>query len=265
MYTFPFVVRSIRNVSSKIMFEVIEDSKRFSLEGIEDLVDDEDEKVYAGDVEISCKANKKEIYEDETSLVECDVKNIGNIYLEDLNVCLDKDCKKMGLGITQKEEVSFEFKPKEVGVQEVVIKASNKEVSKSTFVDVTVYDKPVIEISEMEYPEEVMYKNVYEVSFVLNKKSRFAPNDVKIIIEPINKEFELEELKESRRFILNMQGSELDSGDNWFKISISYKDKKDKSYETAKEFNIRLVNVSMVQHVRIFVRNIAESIVRVFR
>ena len=40
MYTFPFVVGSLRNVSSSVRFDVIEDGKKFSLEGIENLVKD---------------------------------------------------------------------------------------------------------------------------------------------------------------------------------------------------------------------------------
>ena len=46
-YTFPFIIRSLRNVSSRLSFNVIEDGKRFSLEGMENLVkESEEEKSY---------------------------------------------------------------------------------------------------------------------------------------------------------------------------------------------------------------------------
>lgn len=266
IYTFPFIVRSVRNVSADVRFDVIEEGKRFSLEGIESLVKEEgEEKSYAGDAELGCKADKEWIYEYESAIVECDVKNIGNVYLDELNVCLEQNCKKVSLGITQEENLSFQFKPKEAGAQEIVIKANNKEVSKSTFVDITVYDKPIIEIREIVHPEEVRYKEIYKISFVLKKKSKFPPYNVSIKIEPVNKEFELNQLDVSRRFNLTMYGNELKAGENRFRVSINYKDKKGKLYETGKEFSINLVDVNMIQRIGIFLRNIGESVVSVFK
>lgn len=257
MYTFPFVVSSLNNISSKLRFDVIEDGKKFSLEGIGSLVkESKEEKDYIGNVELSCKADKDKIYEYESTNIKCNVKNIGNVYLDGLNICLGDDCKKFSLGITQEEKANFNFEPKEAGAQEVVIKASNKEVSKSTFLDIVVYDKPSIEITDLVYPEEVKYTDEYEVSFVLNKKSRFAPYNVSIRFEPINKEWELNQLNENRKFILKMFGSEMKVGDNRFKILIEYKDINGKSYETSKDFNISLVNVNIFQHIVIFFKHL---------
>jgi len=257
VYTFPFMVSSVRNVSSSFRFNAVEGGKRFSLEGIENLVkESEEEKSYLGDVELSCRADKDGIYEYESSIVKCNIKNIGNIYLEDLNVCLEEDCMKISLGITQEGSVSFDFKPKEVGIQEVVVKASNEDTSKSSFFDITVYDEPSLDIEEVIYPKEIEYKDEYEVSFILNKKSVFAPYNVSIGIEPLGKEWELNQLNENRKFVLKMYGSELRAGENNFNIFISYKDKNGKGYETSKDFNIRLVNVNIFQRIVIFFKHI---------
>ena len=257
MYTFPFMVGSLRNVSSSLRFDVIEDGKRFSLEGIESLVKEGEEgNSYSGDVELSCKAEKDGIYEYESAIVRCDVKNIGNVYLGELNVCLEEDCSKLSLGITQEDKASFNFKPKEVGAQEIVIKAGNKDVSRSAFVDISVYDKPSIEINDIIYPEEVEYKDMYEISFVLNKRSMFAPHNVSIEVEPVDKEWGLNQLNENRKFVLKMYGGELRAGGNNFKITINYKDKRGKSYSTSKEFNIRLVNVNIFQRIAIFFKHL---------
>jgi len=257
MYTFPFIVTSLRNVSSSLRFDVIEDGKKFSLGGIESLVkESEGEKSYLGKVELGCKADKNAFYEYESTIVRCDVKNIGNVYLEEMTVCLEEDCKKLSLGITQEERISFNFKPKEAGAQEIVVKASSEEVSKSAFLDVVVYDKPSIEISDMVHPEEVGYNEVYEISFILNKKSRFAPYNITIRVEPVNKEWELSQLKENRKLVLKMYGSELRAGENNFKILIKYKDRNGKGYETSKDFNISLVNVNIFQRIVIFFKHI---------
>ena len=257
MYTFPFVVTSLRNVTSELRFDVMENGKKFSLEGIESLVEEsEEEKSYSGDLMIACMVEQNEIYEYEDTIVKCDVKNIGNVYLEDLNVCLEEECKKLNLGITEEDKVNFNFKPKEVGAQEIVIKAINKDVSKNALLDIAVYDEPSIEIDELVHPTEIEYNDIYEIAFVLNKKSRFAPDNVSIKIEPVDKEWNLNQLKESRKFVLKMYGNELKAGENNFKIIVTYNDRKGKSYETNKEFNLKLVNVNIFQRMVIFFKHL---------
>jgi len=266
IYTFPFVVSSLRNISSELRLDVREEGKRFSLEGMEDLIKEgEGEKSYVGRIELDCEIDENEIYEYETTIVECDIKNVGNVYLDDVNVCLEKDCKKVSLGITQEEGVSFNFEPIEAGSQEIVVKANNDEVSKSAFLDVVVYDEPSIEINELVYPEEVRYKDNYEISFRLDKKSIFAPYNVSIRVEPVNKEWELNQLSENRKFILKMFGSELRIGENEFEIMIEYKDMNGKSYSTSEEFTLSLVDVNIFQRITIFFKSIGRSIVSIFK
>jgi len=257
VYTFPFMVGSVRNVSSSFRFDVIEDGKEFSLEGMDTLVkESEEEKSFLGNVDLRCSADKEGIYEYEKAIVKCNVRNIGNIYLEGLNVCLEGDCRKLGLGITQEEEVSFNFKPSSAGKQEIVVKASNGEVSKNSFFDITVYDEPSIEIDELTYPNEVRYKEMYELSFILNKRSKFAPSDVSIRIEPVGKEWELNQLNENRKFVLKMYGSELKVGENKFNILVNYMDKRGKKYSNEEEFSVSLVDVGFFRRIIIFFKNL---------
>ncbi len=257
VYTFPFVINSVRNVSSYFNFDVVEDGKEFSLEGMETLVkENEEEKSFLGRVDLRCGSDKEGIYEYENAMVECNVKNIGNIYLEELNVCLESDCRELELGITQEEEVSFNFKPVSAGRQEIVVKASNPDVSKNSIFDITVYDEPSIEIDEITYPEEVRYKEVFELSFILDKRSKFAPSDVNIRIAPVGKEWELNQLNENRKFVLKMYGSELNVGENNFQILIKYKDKRGKDYSVSEEFSISLVDVGFFQRIIIFFKNL---------
>ena len=81
--------------------------------------------------------------------------------------------------------------------------------------------KPSIDISEIIHPEEVNYGDMYEISFILNKKSRFAPHNISIGIEPVGKEWKLNQLNEDRKFVLKMYGSELRAGENNFKLFIN--------------------------------------------
>jgi len=225
----------------------------------------EEEMELAGAIELSCESSEDEMYEYEESNVDCVVRNVGNVYLEGVKVCLDMQCNKIDLGITRSEDVGFVFKPAEAGKQEVVVKANHADASKSAFIGITVFDNPVIEIGEVEHPNEVRYKDMYEIAFVLNKKSKFPPENLVIVVEPVHKEFEINELKENRRFVLKMYGSELNVGKNDFKIIVSYEDKNGKEYEASKEFSISLVDVNVFQRVVIFFRSVVNKIISVFR
>ena len=98
--------------------------------------------IYSKNVELNCKSDKTDIYEYESAIIECNIKNVGNVYLNGVNVCLEEDCKKTNLGITQEEKIIFNFKPKEAGAQEIAIKAKSNDVSKNSFVGITIRDKP---------------------------------------------------------------------------------------------------------------------------
>ena len=265
-YTFPVLVSSTRNATASLKFDVTREGKVFSLEGIEDLLNENsEERIYSKNVELNCKSDKTEIYEYESAIIGCNIKNIGNVYLDNLNICLEEDCKKTNLGITQEERIIFNFKPKKAAAQEITIKAKNKDVSKNSFVEITVRDKPSINISDLIFPQEVRYKDTYEISFLLSKKSKFPPHNVTIKIEPVNKEWVLNQLNENRKFVLKMYGKELNVGNNNFNILIIYSDKNGKEYKTNTEFTVKLADVNIFQRIIIFFNNIGRKIIGVFR
>jgi hypothetical protein len=262
IYTFPFVVSSTRNATAKASFNVIENAKRFSQEGMENLIEEsEEQNSLLGDIQLDCSADEDRFYEYETSKIVCDVKNVGNIFLDDLNVCLENSCKQISLGITQQQAISFGLKPETSGAQEVVVTASNKDIKKSAFIDIVVYDRPSIEITNITYSPEVSYNNTFEISFVLKKKSSFPPYYVNINLEPVSKEWEINQLNEDRKFIIKMRGSELNAGENNFEILITYKDLNGKQYLTSDEFTVNLINVNIFQRIALFFRGIIRAVI----
>ncbi len=144
---------------------------------------------------------------------------------------------------------------------EVPVKARNEEVSKFNYIDFRVLDEPKINVSKLEFPTEVNFDQKYEVVFVLDKESNSNPVDIDVEFEHsgIKDEWTIEELFEDRRFVLNLQGSDMKAGKNDFKILVKYKDKNSKVYETEKEFSVELVNVNLWQRVYIFFNGINRS------
>jgi len=144
---------------------------------------------------------------------------------------------------------------------EVPVKARNKEVSKFSYVDFDVLDEPKLKVSELGFPSEVEFEQKYEVVFVLEKESKSNPVDIDVEFEHsgIKDGWEIEELFKDRRFVLNLQGRDMNAGKNDFKILIKYKDGNSRVYEAEKSFSIELVNVNLWQRIQIFFNGIGKA------
>lgn len=257
IYTFPFVVYSSRNSTSAMSFNSEKKWGVYSLEEVEEILKnkkEEEEKVYSREVDVNCSIDKEEFYTYEDALISCWLKNTGNVFLNELGVCFEEQCEKLDLGIMQSRSVNFSVNYSKSGSREVPVKVKNKDVSKFNYIEFEVLDEPRLKISNLEYPEGVVFKDVYEVVFVLEKESRSNPLDVEVEFEhsSVKDSWVVEELFEDRRFVVNLQGRNLKAGENDFRIFIEYKDKNNREYEVEEEFSVGLVNVTLWQHVQIF-------------
>ena len=79
---------------------------------------EEEYKTLSKNIDLTCSIDKDSFHYYESVLIHCNVKNIGNIFLENLSICL-KDCKDMDLGITQSKQVEFNFSAEETGKKEI--------------------------------------------------------------------------------------------------------------------------------------------------
>ncbi len=257
IYTFPFVVVSLRNSSGGASFESERRDIIFSLEEIEGILKDREEEVekeYSKEVELNCNIDKENFYVYEGALVSCKIKNVGNIFLDGLVACFDGDCKEFDLGIAQDNELEFPVDNFDAGKKDMVVKASNSQVTKSHYIGFDVLDEPRINIVNLEYPENVRFEDKYEVIFLLEKDSMSNPRDIEVIFEQngLQKSWIMDELFEDRRFVINLEGDDLKAGMNDFRIFVNYEDGNDRSYETGDVFFIELVDVDLLQRAQIF-------------
>lgn len=260
-YTLPIAVISLSNISKEAEFDSNEDGPLFSLTEITEILEqkqEEQEKTYSRNIELNCGIDKDEFYEYEKAIIDCDIKNKGNVLLEDLNICLENDCKAIELGISQEKKLDFLIKDTNIGKKDAMITAKNKDISKAVYVEYILKDAPKIEITELEYPKEVSFGDVYTISFVLDKKSEFNPKKIGIVLDHagIVKEWELSELHEDRKFELHLQGNELSSKRNKVEMVVSYKDDNNKEYKEEKEFYIEVINVTFTQRIRMVINKL---------
>ena len=104
---------------------------------------------------------------------------------------------------------------------------------------------------EIEYPDEVEYKDNFKISFLLSQESKSIPKNIEITLFQNNfkKTWTLEELSADRKLVINLLGKDLKKGVNEFNIIVKYEDGNGRPYETKEMFFVELINVKLFQNV----------------
>ncbi|MBI2647234.1 hypothetical protein HYW99_02045, partial [Candidatus Woesearchaeota archaeon] len=251
-YTFPIIVSTLNNITSETSFTASIREKYISFEEIEEiakLLEEEKEKRYSSNILLDCKTKKIEFFEYEDVSLHCNIKNIGNVFLENIDVCFQDKCQKTSLGISQSNNFTFEINKSYAGQKQSVVTATNELVSKTSYLNLKIKDAPKIEIKDVEFPTNVSYGDNFTVLFTIAKKSNTNPKNVEIIFNQngIEKKWSIEELTENRKFILRFQGSQLRYRENINSIKVNYNDGLSKYYNVQKDFTIALTNATILQ------------------
>lgn len=251
-YTFPIIVSTLNNISSQTGFTSSIREQYVPLEEVDKaakLLEEEKEKRYSGNVILDCRTEKSEFYEYENAKIYCGIKNIGNIYLDNVDVCLENKCEGISLGISQEKNVSFEIDESQTGQRESTITLKNNLVSKASYAGFKINDIPKIKIEELEFPVNVSYDENFTINFTLAKSSHSNPKDVEVIfsLNSLEKKWNIEELTENREFSLRFEGTQLENGKNYYKINAAYHDGLKRQYAVDKEFSNELLNADIFQ------------------
>lgn len=261
MYTFPVIVYTLENITSKTSFVAVDSAKSYSLEFINStLMQDkvEDGLVYSRKVVLNCSTGKNEYYDYEKPEIGCYMKNTGNVFLKDMQMCLEDECQNINLGITEEKQASFKVHEKKIGENDLKIILKNDDISKVSLVDFTVLDKPQIDIDEIEYPANATYKGDYSLKFRLKKKSISSPQNIDVIVK-INrdqKSFHFDSLDKDKVMEVNFRGRDLTVGENSISIIVDYEDKNGEKYPLNVNYVIGLVNATLFQKFMILMRTI---------
>lgn len=269
-YSFPMGVFSLKNTSSFTAFESKKEASIFSQEVMQQIIDayeQETQKVYSKKVVVSCVQEKEFYYVYDTPAISCRVKNIGNVLLRELRVCLERDCRTDNLGISQEKLFDFRIMKPTSGKKKLAFSVQNNDVSKSTFIDLEILDEPVISIEDLAFPTELRYAQPYEITFVLKKKSQSEPMDIHVVVRGggLTESFEAQQITSDQKFILNLESSDLSVQPNTFTIDAIYQDKNQKPYQSHEEFIITLVEVTLPQRIIIFFKDTEKKLRNLFK
>ena len=261
IYTFPVEVYTLKNTTERTEFNSVSDAAYYSLEEIKEIsssLEEKGEKAYSKNMEVECSTDKEEYYTYERPFVQCRIKNMGNIFLKDLNICLQDDCEKTHLGITQEKEMNFTVRRMAVGDNDLLFSISNEQISLAEHILFTILDEPKLDITDIEFPYEVRYNGKFTVQFRLKKESGSSAKDVKLTLsgEGINRPYSYPSVDSDIPYALELSGKDLKEGENIFNISVDYKDNNGKEYSASEEINISLVDVTFFQRIMLFFRGL---------
>ncbi|MGM5488052.1 MAG: transglutaminase-like domain-containing protein [Nanobdellota archaeon] len=259
IYTVPLLARTLRNQTAHNSFIAQENSPSYSYEQMEQLYSGlsfEEHSTEDKKIDLSCQPVG------EVPLtggnVTCSVKNTGNTYLSDIQVCLDS-CETLNLGISQRKHISFAL-PMSVGAQEAIIKLEHPDLSDREIVSYRVYDDPAVEFVNVSVPDQIGYNEEFAVSVTVKKDSYTVPKNVRMSFHRKDgdqlSEMTTGRLNQTYKFRLRMKGKDLLSDNETFYAQIRYEGKNGTVYKKKVSYNVTLSDISWWQRFMLFLNRI---------
>ncbi|MBS3167658.1 transglutaminase domain-containing protein [Candidatus Woesearchaeota archaeon] len=172
--------------------------------------------------------------------IDCSLKNLGNTPLNDLSVCIGKNCQDVDLSITEEKNLNFSIN---LDVGEHILKATarSKDINVQEILKFMILNDPGLMIESVNYPESVNYDENFNLDMIIT--SKVPVND--LVLE-INGQKVLQQPSSNTisRITIPAQGLNLYRKDNdSFEVKISYKDINGKEYVFLEDYPINITNV----------------------
>jgi hypothetical protein len=219
-------------------------------------IEQPEEKPYSKNILLSCSVEKDKLYINVSTNISCILDNQGDQTLRSAQICLDNACSTSRVPskgvVTYNYTKSFET----FGIKTLVFRVINELVDKSYYVIIDVQDKPLVEITNLSFPEKLNYKDTSEIKFFVKKKSITAPRNVKVRVEHklMHQEWDIPSLEQDYEFRVMISGENLNLEKNDFRIIITYQDEQGKEYRQEESFAITLNNPTLLQKVIIWLK-----------
>jgi transglutaminase-like putative cysteine protease len=253
-YTFPFSVYTTRNESEESSFKVSNDYATYTRQDIETLMNQkmqEFEKTYSQQVMFYCEPTQDLFYQDETVQLNCNLKNLGDVGLNDVDVCVGTACYPIDVNANTEEKFTINLAA-QIGEKEYIVTASNDEISKSDTVTVEVMKYPRVSLKEIDFPEKIDYNKDFQVKFTISGQNNPVDLKVNLHVNRMSKTWRLDNLNIDRQFIINVNSKDLYPKNNNISVKVVYDDVRDKSYRFEKSYTMELTNLNWWQKIILY-------------
>jgi len=259
IYTFPLKLTASFGEEAETSFKAAELGEDYSEEYMRTLMIAEQPETnsttsYSNNVLLACSVGNDKIYLNESTNVNCTVQNNGSADLSKIQICLDKNCASGMVPSQGMAGYDYSERFDTFGIKTLVFRVFNELIDKSYYAIIDVQDKPLLEISNLTFPERINYNESSEIKFFVKKKSNSSPKNVKIVLEHelMHEEWNVPALEQDYEFRVLIKGENLYFGQNDFKIKITYQDEKGNPFGIYQNFSINLNNPTLLQKLRIW-------------
>lgn len=225
----------------------------FSEEEANNLIEElqtKEEKSYSEELSLDCNAKKPYYYPFEQIELECNIQNIGNTLLENVNVCLDNKCQLANLRIAERQKIIFE-PTLDQAKEEIEISAKYKDSSLFSYVNIKLLNKPDLVITGLSYPRQIDYNQNFNISFILTSEA-----EVKDLVIEINnlKKINVEKKERTQEIVLEANSKHFVS--NKINMDVKFKDEYGTPFEIRQQAEILVINTPWYARVLEFFRNL---------
>ncbi len=132
-------------------------------------LEEKEEKTYSDVLAMDCNPSKDYYYNFEIANITCNVENIGDSIIQNLDLCYETDCQNFDFDIGQMKKIYFEVDP---DTSNLVFSAKNDLIELYSFVKISLLDEPDLSLSDSLYPMEVKYGEEFKIKFTLKSKAK---------------------------------------------------------------------------------------------
>ncbi|MEM2916285.1 MAG: transglutaminase-like domain-containing protein [Candidatus Woesearchaeota archaeon] len=262
VYTIPIGVYTIINDSVTSSFTAKDKGVQHSkvdVTRVMNTLSEEEECVVSQNLDISCIADRQELYPGEKTGINCTLRNTGTTPLKGVSVCIDeKQCIGIDIGIGQTRQAEFVQGFTTPGSTTVFVRAKSPQLTKSAPLGFTMMDFPKINITDIQYPATIAYGKKFSLLFLLRPTSYSVPKNVKLKVSTPagTRTFEMPELPAEQMFEIEINSDELSLGTTDIRISASYKDGRGKTYSAETTAPIILTDIPFLARIWLWLRGL---------
>ena len=197
-----------------------------------------DANTYSESLLLRCSLSKQYYYAIETAQVNCKLSNLGNQDINSLDVCLLSNCQQTNVLLNQDVDLTFNLPLTNKSSSTLVVNAKNNNINVNNYLHLKVYDQPNIKITSIEYQENLLYNEDFELSFVLTSDVKVKNLKLKITGQ---QSLVIEELKGSKDIIVSLNSKHFINRP--ITVDLEYEDEFNRPYSQKYQYSVNISNV----------------------
>ncbi len=210
----------------------------------------QEEKIFSSDVSIDCKTSKPYFYIYENAFINCDVRNIGNTILNNIDLCVQNNCENFDLSISENINLNFQV-PININTNQLTITLKNSAINIQRNLPIRIYEEPNLKINKIDYPKEISYDEGFILDLLftsdtLLKNLKVYTNNKQIFAkDKFSGVQNLEIALNSRNFV-----------DKNITIIMEYDDENNNPYKLERELEIKVTNLPFYVKIWLLIKEV---------